>query len=93
MFNVIHIQGWGLESDGKTKEAISAAHFADACVRPLSIGEPISGRVTFLSRGQTMHMKVHSELGCAPKRADHMVTAYAAMEVQDTSMLLMIHTG
>ena len=40
-----------------------------------------------------MHMKVHSELGCAPKRAGHMVTAYDAMEVPDTSMLLMLHTG
>ena len=44
-------------------------------------------------RSQFKHPVTHSELGSAPKRADHMVTAYAAMEVQDTSMLLMIHTG
>ena len=40
-----------------------------------------------------MHMEVHSELGCAPKRADHMVTAYDAMDVPDTSMLLTFHPG
>ena len=35
----------------------------------------------------------HNELGCAPKSADHVVTAYDAMDVPDTSMLLMLHTG
>ena len=42
-----------------------------------------------------MHLKAHSvsELGCAPKRADHMVTAYDAMDAEITSMLLMLHTG
>ena len=35
----------------------------------------------------------HSELGSAPKSADHMVSAYDAMDVPDTSMLLMLHTG
>ena len=44
-------------------------------------------------RSQFKHPVTHSELGCAPKRAEHMVTAYDAMEVPDTSMLLMLHTG
>ena len=45
------------------------------------------------TRSQKEHPATHSELRCAPKRADHIVTAYDAMEAPDTSMLLMLHTG
>jgi hypothetical protein len=74
---------------GKRRNAL----FADALVGLLSRDRHDPGCAPFQSRRQTMHMKVHSELGCAPKRTDHMVSAYDAMDVPDTSMLLMLHTG
>ena len=53
----------------------------------------VTARTELKTRSNKDVPVTHSELGCAPKRVDHMVTAYDAMEVPDTSMLLMLHTG
>ena len=62
-------------------------------VRPLSMHNHVMARTELKTRSKKDVPVTHSELGCAPKRADHMVSAYDAMDVPDTSMLLMIHTG
>ena len=53
----------------------------------------VIARTELKTRSEKELAVAHNELGCAPKSADHVVTAYDAMDVPDTSMLLMIHTG
>ena len=77
----------------QTKDRIKCAHSTHALVRGMPLVAVITTCAPFQSRGKMMHLKAHSELGCAPKSADHMVSAYDAMDVSDTSILLMLHNG
>ena len=70
-----------------------AAHSRDARVGHASLVAVMIARTVLKTRSEKELVVTHSELGCAPKRADHMVTAYDAMDAEITSMLLMLHTG
>ena len=86
----------GLESVhpvGKTKDHLPRAHSRGARVGHATLRDAAIARTELKIRSQSEHVVTHKQLGCAPKRADHMVTAYGAPPQPDTSMLLMLHTG
>ena len=91
LYVVEQLQGLTERSEHKRKEGIRFASVADALIGLLSRDRHDPGCLAFQTRRQTMHMKVHSELGCAPIWAFQELTAVDAAKVlPDTLWLLLL---